>query len=122
MMYPRGNGIDPFSEKSIKIATRAGAELGADIIKTNYTGDMRSFERVVRGCPVPIVIAGGPKMRSDEEFLKMIEEVMKAGARGVAIGRNIFQADDPVKTTKAISMIVHENTSAEDAIEFLRSE
>ncbi|AGK60946.1 2-amino-3,7-dideoxy-D-threo-hept-6-ulosonate synthase [Archaeoglobus sulfaticallidus PM70-1] len=122
MMYPRGNGIDPFSEKSVKIATRAGAELGADIIKTNYTGDPDSFRRVVKGCPVPVVIAGGPRIERTIDFLKMVEDAMHAGAKGVAIGRNIFQADNPTKMTKAIAMIIHENSSAESAYEFLTSE
>jgi fructose-bisphosphate aldolase/2-amino-3,7-dideoxy-D-threo-hept-6-ulosonate synthase len=121
MMYPRGNGVDPFSEKTVSIAARAGAELGADIIKTNFTGTVESFKRVVRGCPVPVVVAGGPKMGSEEDILKMVEMAMDAGARGVAIGRNIFQADDPTKMTRAIAMIVHENVETKDALEFLRS-
>jgi len=119
MMYPRGDGIDPFSERTVSIATRVGAELGADIVKTNFTGDVESFRRVVRGCPVPIVVAGGPKMGNEAELLQMVEMAMDAGARGVAIGRNIFQARDPAKMTKAIAMIVHDNTTAEEALEFL---
>ncbi len=120
MMYPRGEGIDQFSEKAVSLAARAGAELGADIVKTNFTGDVNSFKRVVEGCPVPVVVAGGPKMKSEEEILKMVEMAMDAGARGVAIGRNIFQAKNPTKMTKAIAMIVHENVSAKEALEFLR--
>ncbi len=121
MMYPRGEGINQFDEKAVALATRAGAELGADIVKTNFTGSVESFRRVVKGCPVPIVVAGGPKMNNDEELLKMVEMAMDAGAKGVAIGRNIFQAEDPMKMTKAIAMIVHENASVKDALEFLRS-
>ncbi|MBO8183728.1 MAG: class I fructose-bisphosphate aldolase family protein [Archaeoglobus sp.] len=119
MMYPRGDGIDPFSERAVSIATRVGAELGADIVKTNFTGDVESFRRVVRGCPVPIVVAGGPKMGNEAELLQMVEMAMDAGARGVAIGRNIFQARNPAKMTKAIAMIVHDNATAEEALEFL---
>ncbi len=120
MMYPRGNGVDPFDEKTVALAARVGAELGADIIKTNFTGSVESFKRVVRGCPVPVVVAGGPKMGSEADILKMVEMAMDAGARGVAIGRNIFQATDPGKMTRAIAMIVHENATAEEAVEFLR--
>ena len=122
MMYPRGDGINQFDEKAVSLAARAGAELGADIVKTNFTGSVDSFKRVTAGCPVPVVVAGGPKMKSEEDILKMVEMAMEGGARGVAIGRNIFQANDPTRMTKAIAMIVHENASAREALGFLRSE
>ncbi|RLI80070.1 fructose-bisphosphate aldolase [Archaeoglobales archaeon] len=121
MMYPRGDGIDQFSEKAVSLAARVGAELGADIVKTNFTGDIESFKRVTEGCPIPVVVAGGPKMGSEEEILKMVEMAMEANARGVAIGRNVFQAANPTKMTKAISMIVHENANSKEALEYLRS-
>ena len=121
MMYPRGDGIDQFSEKAVSLAARVGAELGADIVKTNFTGDIESFKRVTEGCPIPVVVAGGPKMGSEEEILKMVEMAMEANARGVAIGRNVFQAANPTKMTKAISMIVHENASSKEALEYLMS-
>jgi len=97
MMYPRGEGINQFDEKAVALAARVGAELGADIVKTNFTGDVESFRRVVEGCPVPVVVAGGPKMGSDEDVLRMVRMAMDAGARGVAIGRNIFQAENPTR-------------------------
>lgn len=121
MMYPRGEGINQFDEKAVALAARVGAELGADIIKTNFTGDVESFRRVVEGCPVPVVVAGGPKMGSDEDILRMVRMAIDAGARGVAIGRNIFQAENPTKMTKAISMIVHDNAEVSEAVEFLKS-
>ena len=93
--------------------------LGADIIKTNYTGDIDSFRRVVEGCPVPVVIAGGPKTETDMEFLQMIDGALQAGARGVAIGRNVFQHKDPVKMTMAIAAIVNKGKTAEEAIKIL---
>jgi len=120
MMYPRGEGINQFDEKAVALAARVGAELGADIVKTNFTGSIESFRRVVEGCPVPVVVAGGEKMDSDEDILKMVEMAMEAGAAGVAIGRNIFQAESPRLMTKAISMIVHENVGWEKALEILR--
>ncbi|MEM0214369.1 MAG: 2-amino-3,7-dideoxy-D-threo-hept-6-ulosonate synthase [Archaeoglobaceae archaeon] len=121
MMYPRGEKINQYDYKAVSLAARVGAELGADIIKTNFTGDVESFKKVVEGCPVPVVIAGGPKMSSDEEILQMVRMAMDAGARGVAIGRNIFQAQNPTKMTRAISMIVHENVEVKEALEILRS-
>ncbi|MBU0763131.1 MAG: 2-amino-3,7-dideoxy-D-threo-hept-6-ulosonate synthase [Candidatus Altiarchaeota archaeon] len=108
MMYPRGPEIKKGDEyKYVKHVARLGAELGADIIKTLYTGDKKSFTEVVEGCPVPIVIAGGPKMGSEEELLTMVEEAMSCGARGISIGRNIFQAEDRVDLTRKLCKIVH---------------
>lgn len=108
MMYPRGKEIkNGHDAKYVKIAARAGAELGADIIKTVYTGDKDSFRQVVEGCPAPIVIAGGPKIDSEESLLKMIEDAMECGARGVSIGRNVFQAKDRGTLTSKICKIVH---------------
>ena len=120
MMYPRGKAIlNPNDVEVVAHAARAGAELGADIIKTNYTGDIDSFRCVVEGCPVPVVIAGGPKTETDMEFLQMIEGALQAGARGVAIGRNVFQASDPVKMTLAIAAIVNKGKTADEAIRIL---
>lgn len=121
MMYPRGEKVNQFDAKAVALAARVGAELGADIVKTNFTGDVESFKKVVEGCPVPVVIAGGPRMSSDEELLQMVRMAMDAGARGVAIGRNIFQAENPTKMTRAIAMIVHENVDVKTALEYLRS-
>ncbi|WP_456368749.1 2-amino-3,7-dideoxy-D-threo-hept-6-ulosonate synthase [Geoglobus sp.] len=120
MMYPRGDGINQFDVKAVSLAVRVGVELGADIIKTNFTGSVESFKRVVDGSPVPVVVAGGERMNSDEDILRMVEMAMDAGARGVAIGRNVFQAENPTLMTKAISMIVHENRSWREALEVLR--
>jgi fructose-bisphosphate aldolase/2-amino-3,7-dideoxy-D-threo-hept-6-ulosonate synthase len=121
MMYPRGKAIpNPNDVEVVAHAARAGAELGADVIKTNYTGDPDTFRRVVEGCPVPVVIAGGPKTETDMEFLQMIEGAMQGGARGVAIGRNVFQHQDPVKMTMAIAAIVNKGKTADEAIKILK--
>jgi fructose-bisphosphate aldolase/2-amino-3,7-dideoxy-D-threo-hept-6-ulosonate synthase len=121
MMYPRGKNIkDQNAPDVVAHAARAGAELGADIIKTNYTGDPETFKKVVEGCPVPVVMAGGPKAETDEDFLRMIRGAMDAGGRGVAIGRNVFMHEDPTKMTRAITLIVHKNRSVEEAMEILR--
>jgi fructose-bisphosphate aldolase/2-amino-3,7-dideoxy-D-threo-hept-6-ulosonate synthase len=120
MMYPRGDKIpDSNGVDVVALAARAGAELGADIIKTNYTGDPDTFRQVVEGCPVPVVIAGGPKTETDLEFLEMIRGAIDGGARGVAIGRNVFQHDDPTRMTKAISAVVHEDMSPEKAMRII---
>lgn len=117
MMYPRGPKIEKEHDpRVINIAARAGAELGADIVKTNYTGDIDSFKKITRGCPVPVVIAGGPKKDTTEEVLQMIADAMSAGARGVAMGRNVFQSKNPTALVKAISLIVHDGYSVEDVL------
>ncbi|MFP4654514.1 MAG: 2-amino-3,7-dideoxy-D-threo-hept-6-ulosonate synthase [Methanohalobium sp.] len=121
MMYPRGKNIqDSNDPELVAHVARVGAELGSDVIKTNYTGDPESFRDVVKGCPVPVITAGGPKTETDREFLEMIHGSIKAGARGVAIGRNTFQHDDPVNMTRAITEIVHKNKSVEESLEMLK--
>ena len=122
MMYTRGPKIkDEFDVSNIKIAARVGAELGADIVKVVYTGSIKSFSEVVRGCPVPVVIAGGEKMGSDEEIFKMVEGALEAGAAGVSIGRNAFQHKEPEKMVKALCQMVHEDATVKDALEILHS-
>jgi fructose-bisphosphate aldolase / 2-amino-3,7-dideoxy-D-threo-hept-6-ulosonate synthase len=120
MMYPRGRKItDEHHSDVVKLAARAGAELGADIIKTNYTGDPKTFQEVIEGCPVPLVIAGGPRVETDRELLEMVKNAVDVGGAGVAIGRNIFQATSPQKTTRAIAEIVHNDMEVEEALKIL---
>ena len=118
MMYPRGPRIkNPFDPETVMHVARVGAELGADIVKTNYTGTVESFKDVVRGCPVPIVMAGGPKAETDKEFCEMVYGCTKAGGAGVAAGRNVFQHKSPSKIVRVLCGIVHEDLSAEAALE-----
>ncbi len=120
MIYPRGNGINNgYDPKLIAHCARLGAELGADIVKVSYSGDVESFSKIVEATPVPVVIAGGEKMDSDEDVLKMVADAMEAGAAGISIGRNIFQNRTPGKIVNALSMIIKENKSFEEAKEFL---
>ncbi len=122
MMYPRGEKIrDEYDPKVIAHVARLGAELGADIIKVSYTGSVETFRQVTRGCPVPVVIAGGPKMSSDKEILEMVKGAIEGGGAGVSIGRNIFQHRDPSRMVGAISLLVHENASVEEALSFLQT-
>ncbi len=108
MMYTRGPKIEnQYDVSVVKHAARVGAELGADIVKVNYTGTPESFAEVVRGCPVPVVIAGGEKMETDEEILEMVKGAVQAGGAGVSIGRNIFQHRCPTEIMESISAIVH---------------
>jgi len=121
MMYTRGEKIkNQFDVKYVKHAARVGAELGADIVKVNYTGSTETFKEVVDGCPVPVVIAGGEKVETDEDLLKMVEGALRAGAAGVSKGRNAFQHKDPIRVVQAICKMTHENMPMAKALEYLK--
>ena len=122
MMYPRGEKIqDEYDPKVIAHVARLGAELGADIIKVSYTGSVETFRKVVAGCPVPVVIAGGPKMSSDRDILEMVKGAIEAGGAGVSMGRNVFQHRNPSRMVGAISLLVHENAGVDEALSFLQA-
>ncbi|MCJ7772203.1 MAG: 2-amino-3,7-dideoxy-D-threo-hept-6-ulosonate synthase [Desulfobacterales bacterium] len=119
MMYPRGKKIKNENDlEVVKIAARVGAELGADFVKTNYTGDPDSFAKVIEGCPAPVLIAGGGKL-NEKEMFETIEGAMKAGAKGLSIGRNVFQHKNPALFVKAACAMVHENITAKEALKIL---
>jgi len=120
MMYPRGKNINAEnSAQYVKIAARAAAETGVDLVKTNYTGDIDSFRDVTKGCPVPVLMAGGPRMETTEQILEMVYDSIEGGGSGVAIGRNVFQAEDPTKIVRAIAAIVHERCTVKEALRVL---
>ncbi len=122
MMYTRGAKIEnEYDVNNVKFAARVGAELGADIIKVVYTGTPESFAEVVQGCPVPVVIAGGAKMDSDEDIFQMVEGALKAGAAGLSIGRNAFQHKTPAKMIQSLSKMVHKKASVDEAVAVLKS-
>lgn len=121
-MLPRGfeGGEDSRTVENIRMVVRIGAELGADIIKTQYTGSVDTFKAVTESCYVPVVILGGTKMDTDGDVLRTVREAMDGGARGVAMGRNIWGHDHPEKMTAAVAAIIHEDATVETALEKLR--
>lgn len=120
MMYARGPKIpDEFDPGVVAHCARVGMELGADLVKVPYTGDMDSFQRVVEACCIPVVIAGGPKMNNVREVLQMVEDSLNAGASGLSMGRNIFQDEDPKGLLKVLHGIVHDNLSVDRGMEIL---
>ena len=120
MMYPRGENIkDPTDPTLVAHVARVGAEAGADIVKTVYTGSPETFREVVRKCPVPVVLAGGVKVETDREILKLASDVMESGAMGVTFGRNVFQHRNPTLIVRAIRRIVIEGSSVEEALEVM---
>jgi len=118
MMYPRGPKItDENDPEVVNIAVRAGVELGADIVKTNYTGDIDSFKEIVNGVKhIPVIIAGGPKLETNRDLLQMAYDSIQAGGAGVAFGRNIFQSEDPTKLVNAISKIIHKGYTVDEVL------
>ncbi len=123
MMYPRGPNIkNEHDLELVRHAARLGAEIGADIIKTNYTGSIGTFEEVTNSCPVPTVIAGGPKAKTNREVLQMVYDSLKAGGAGLSVGRNVFQHENPTLMARALSSIVHEDSTVGEAMKILGEE
>ena len=117
MVYARGpqvpNGYDP---KVVAHCARVGVELGADIVKVPYTGDIESFADVVGACCVPVVIAGGELMDSTRQLLQMVHDSVRAGGAGVSIGRNVFQHPRRIELVRVMRAIVHDNADVEHAL------
>ncbi|MFB0562731.1 MAG: class I fructose-bisphosphate aldolase [Candidatus Lokiarchaeia archaeon] len=111
---------DSYDVGHVSFAARIGAEYGADFIKTNYTGSPESFKRVTETCPIPVLIAGGPKMDTAKDVLEVVKGAIDAGGKGVVFGRNIWQYKDPTAMTRAIAKIIHENASVEEAMKELK--
>ncbi|HEY1627354.1 MAG TPA: hypothetical protein VGG16_26535 [Streptosporangiaceae bacterium] len=103
----------------IKVNVRMAAELGADAIKTDYSGSADTYTAVTESCHIPILIAGGPKSKTVEGSLEMVRGAIGAGASGVVMGRNIIQADDPAKMLAAIKTIVHDGLGVDEAMKHL---
>ena len=117
MMYARGPEIaNSFDPKVVAHCARVGVELGADIVKVSYTGDMDSFADVVSGCCVPVVIAGGERMDSTRQVLQMVHDSIKAGGAGVSMGRNVFQHPRRIELMRALRAIVHDNADVDHAL------
>jgi len=100
----------------LSLACRIAAELGAHIVKTYYC---ENFERVIEGCPIPVIIAGGKKLPQEADALELAYNAVQHGAAGVDMGRNIWQSDYPVEMIKAVRAIVHENLNVNEAYNIL---
>jgi fructose-bisphosphate aldolase/2-amino-3,7-dideoxy-D-threo-hept-6-ulosonate synthase len=114
MIYPRGAGISPTDPGHVGHAVRVAEELGADMVKTNYTGDPESFSHIVKASSIPVFIAGGEKA-GDLETLKIIRDaVYIAGCSGVCMGRNAFQRTDTANFVNKVCAIVHDDAKPEN--------
>ena len=107
-----GKELQKRDARYLSLCCRIAAELGAKVVKTYWC---ENFDKVVDSCPVPVVIAGGPKTETDFEVLEFVHDGMKRGAIGVNLGRNIWQNPHPVPMIKAIRAIIHENATAKEA-------
>lgn len=122
MMYTRGDKFkSEYDVEGIKHAARIAAELGADIVKVNYTGSVSSFRQVVEGCPIPVVIAGGERAGNEKAIFSMVRESLEAGGAGVSVGRNVFQHENPRLMMKAIYNMVHKKISVDEAMEIVQT-
>ena len=120
MVYARGPKVkNEYDPEVIKHCARVGVELGADVVKVPYTGDIESFARVVEACCIPVVIAGGPKLNNVRDLLEMVFDSTQAGGAGLSIGRNIFQHPKPALILQALHGIVHGNWEVDQALEYL---
>jgi len=106
-IYPRGSSVeDESSTEMTTYAARIGLELGADMIKIKYCGSEEAFKKAVQSAGETKVILSGGSKTGEEEFLNTVELVIKAGATGIAVGRNVFQHQDPLAITEKIKKIV----------------
>jgi len=107
-IYPRGAGVqNDTSKEVVSYAARTGLELGADAVKIKYTGDPATFSWAVKAAAgVRVFMSGGPKAPTDELFLGQVRGVIEAGATGVAVGRNVWQNQDPLKMAESLKKII----------------
>ncbi len=112
-----GKELEKRDARYLGLCCRISAELGANFVKTYYCDE---FEKVTRSCPVPVVIAGGPKLETDLDALHLAHSALEQGAAGVDMGRNVWQSDYPVPMIRALRAVVHEGASPEEANELLQ--
>ncbi|WP_049907302.1 2-amino-3,7-dideoxy-D-threo-hept-6-ulosonate synthase [Halovivax asiaticus] len=116
MAYARGPGLDGDEPDALGHAVRLAEEVGADLVKTGYSGDADSFEHVVESTRLPVLIAGGTP-GSDRKTLEQVRGAMDAGAAGVSMGRSIFQHEEPEAITRAVAAVVHDKLDIREALE-----
>lgn len=113
-----GREMEKREARYLAMACRICAEMGASVVKTYYC---ENFDKVAQGCPVPVVIAGGPKTENDFEVLEFVWKGMQGGAIGVNLGRNIWQNDHPRAMARALRSIIHEGSSPKEAFELYKT-
>lgn len=107
-----------YTVKKIGFAVRQAAELGADVVKTAYPtdGSVKEFRAIVESCFVPVIVLGGAPMEDDRALLTMVKNAMDAGAKGIAVGRNVWQHRNPKEIAHKLYVVVHEDADVEKAL------
>ena len=113
-----GKELEKRDARYLGLASRIAAELGARVVKTYWCED---FDKVITGCPVPVVMAGGPQVDTELQVFEFVHDGMQRGAIGVNLGRNIWQNERPVAMARAIRALVHENATPQQALEIYES-
>ncbi len=108
-----GREMEKRDARYLGLCCRIAAELGARVVKTYWCD--KDFDKVVQGCPVPVIMAGGPKCETEEGVLSFVHDGMQKGAVGLNLGRNVWQSPSPVAMAKALKAIVHDNVSLKQA-------
>ena len=123
MIYPRGPHLKIAQGDitgGIAHAARVAWELGCDVVKVPWTGDINSFKLVCQAVPIPVLISGGPRGISFTDLLQIVELAISAGGSGVCIGRQVFGSDDPESCIRALRAIVHDSSTADEASKLLQ--
>jgi fructose-bisphosphate aldolase, class I len=117
-IYPRTSDLKvSFAPEDIAWAVRCAVEVGVDVVKTPYCGDVAAFHQIVTDCPVPVIAAGGPQSETLESALAMMADVVKSGARGATVGRNIWGFEHITAAVLAFKAIVHDGQTLQAALE-----
>lgn len=119
-IYPRDMSSVPpkvsFAPEDIAWAVHCAVEVGADVVKAPYCGDVQAYAQIVADCPVPLVAAGGPRAQTLYDALGMIAEVVQSGARGATIGRNIWGFEEVTAAVRAFKAVIHDDKSPQEAL------
>ncbi len=110
-----GKELDKRDARYLALSCRIAAELGARVVKTYWCDE--GFEKIIKGCPVPVVMAGGPKCESEIDVFKFVYDGMQKGAIGINLGRNVWQCPYPIAVARALQAIIHENANVKKARE-----
>ena len=113
-----GRELEKREARYLSLCCRIAAELGARVVKTYWCEE--NFDKVVNGCPVPVIMAGGPKCETELEVLEFVHDGIQKGAVGINLGRNVWQSPHPVAMAKALRAIVHDNASVKQAHDILK--
>ncbi len=114
-----GKELEKREARYLALCSRIAAEIGARVVKTYWC---ENFEKVVNGCPVPVVMAGGPRTETEKEVFDFVYDGMQRGAIGVNLGRNVWQNEHPVAMIKALRAIIHEGATGKEASEIFNGE